>query len=201
MFFPLSILHEAAITGHCSNYSGYNVFDVDFGDNYVFKHCTRRRTFRCLMVGEVMGSHVFLCGTGGHSLALAKLNDHTAELFLEGWRWEFIHVRLWQRGRAPLQLLHHNAGAHQLCSGCDNLMRACEICLSYSLERTKPMISVFSIPLPSTYCCVLPFKKPAFQGKSCIYYEQHLVQRCFARLTAGSYHSVRLITILLFCKT
>lgn len=97
MFFPLSILDEAAITGHCSNYLGYNVFDVDFGDNYVFKRCTQRRTFRCLMVGEVMGSHVFLCGTGGHSLALAKLNDHTAELFLKGRRWEFFHIRLWQR--------------------------------------------------------------------------------------------------------
>lgn len=37
-FTQLSILDEVAATGYCSNYSGYKVFDVDFGDDYMFKH-------------------------------------------------------------------------------------------------------------------------------------------------------------------
>lgn len=35
IFLPLSIPDEAAATGYCSNYLGYWVFDVDFGDNYM----------------------------------------------------------------------------------------------------------------------------------------------------------------------
>lgn len=37
-FTQLSILDEVAATGYCSNYSGYKIFDVDFGDDYMFKH-------------------------------------------------------------------------------------------------------------------------------------------------------------------
>lgn len=114
----------------------------------------QRGTLRYLTVAEETGSHLVFCNTGpGPS---TKANGHTAEVFLKGWRWEFVCPGLQQRGRAPLRLLRPNAAAHHLCSGYHKPMRTCGICPSYSLERVMPLISILSIPLASTCCYILP---------------------------------------------
>lgn len=53
-FFQLSILDEAAATGYCSNYLGYWVFDVDFGDNYTLHHRISER--RASLIDEIWGT-------------------------------------------------------------------------------------------------------------------------------------------------
>lgn len=158
VFFPLNILDEVAVTRYCSNYLGYNVFDVDFGDNYVFKHWSAERNV-LLFDGRGRNRllHGFVQHRGSQPCPGTQLNSCTAEVFLKGWRWKLIHPGLQQRGRASLQLLCHNAGAYQLCSWYNSLIWACRTCLSYSLERMMPVISLLSISLASTYCYALLF--------------------------------------------
>lgn len=57
-------------------------------------------------------SHIFFVQhRGSQPGPSSKLSGHTAGMFMKGLRWEFVHLRLQQRGRAPLRPPCHNAEA------------------------------------------------------------------------------------------